>query len=55
MTDSKFKSMADILAAHPLFAGLDPEITDLLGGCARNVHFSDGDHLFKADDPADVF
>lgn len=55
MTDSKFKSMADILAAHPLFAGLDTEITDLLGGCAGNRHFSDGAYLFKADDPADAF
>ncbi len=49
------KSMADILAAHPLFAGLDPEITDLLGGCAGNVHFVDGAYLFKADDPANTF
>ena len=55
MSDSNIKSMADILAAHPLFAGLDPEITDLLGGCAKNVHFSDGDYLFKVDGPADTF
>ncbi len=55
MTDSNIKSMAGILAAHPLFAGLDPEITDLLGGCAKNEHFSDGDYLFKADGPADTF
>lgn len=54
MSDSKIKSMADILAAHPLFAGLDPEITDLLGGCAANVHFSDGQYLFKVDQPADA-
>lgn len=49
------KSMADILAAHPLFAGLDPAITDLLGGCAVNAHFSAGDYLFKAEGPADTF
>ena len=55
MTDSSIKSMADILAAHPLFAGLDPAITDLLGGCAANAHFADGAYLFKADDPADIF
>lgn len=55
MADSKIKSMAEILAAHPLFAGLDPEITDLLGGCAANTHFADGAYLFKADGPADVF
>ncbi|NNG03752.1 MAG: cyclic nucleotide-binding domain-containing protein [Inquilinus sp.] len=55
MADSKFKSMADILAAHPLFAGLDPKITDLLAGCATNAHFLDGTYLFKADGPADTF
>ena len=55
MADSKMKSMADILAAHPLFAGLDKEITDLLGGCATNAHFAPGTHLFKEGEPADVF
>ena len=37
MVDSKIKAMADVLAAHPLFDGLDKEITDLLGGCATNA------------------
>ncbi len=55
MADNKMKSMADILAAHPLFAGLDPDITHLLGGCAANAHFGDGAYLFKADEPADTF
>ena len=55
MTDAAIKSMADILAAHPLFAGLDKGITDLLAGCARNAHFANGDYLFKADGPADTF
>ena len=55
MTDGNIKSMADILAAHPLFKGLDKEITDLLGGCASNAHFSAGTYLFKADEAADVF
>ncbi|MCG8594405.1 MAG: Crp/Fnr family transcriptional regulator [Kiloniellales bacterium] len=55
MADGKIKSMADILAAHPLFEGLDPQITDLLGGCAGNAHFANGAYLFKADQPADAF
>ena len=55
MADNKIKSMAEILAAHPLFAGLDPEITDLLGGCATNAHFADGAYLFKAEEPANTF
>lgn len=55
MAGGKMKSMADILAQHPLFAGLDREIMDLLGGCAKNVHFADGDYLFQVDEPADTF
>lgn len=55
MAEGKIKSIADLLAAHPLFAGLDPAITDLLAGCARNVHFAAGAYLFRADDPADTF
>ena len=55
MADSKIRSMAEILAAHPLFAGLDPEITDLLGGCAANRRFANGAYLFKADEASDVF
>ncbi len=55
MVDTKMKSMGEILADHPLFAGLDPEITNLLGGCAGNVHFTNGAYLLKADDPADTF
>ncbi len=55
MADSKMKSMADILAAHPLFAGLDKEITDLLGGCATNAHFAAGSYLFKEGEAADIF
>lgn len=55
MADHHIKSMAEILAEHPLFAGLGQEITDLLGGCATNAHFADGTYLFKADDAADIF
>ncbi len=55
MADGKMKTMADILAGHPLFAGLAPQITDLLGGCAGNVHFPAGHYLFKEDDRADTF
>ena len=55
MAESKMKSMAEILAEHPLFAGLDPKITKLLGGCGTNRHFSAGSYIFKADGPADIF
>ena len=55
MADSTMKSMADILASHPIFAGLDKQITDLLGGCARNLHFPDAAYLCKEGGAADVF
>ena len=55
MVESIIKSMSDILAAQPLFAGLDPEITELLAGCATNAQFAAGDYLLKADAPADTF
>ncbi|WP_299392810.1 Crp/Fnr family transcriptional regulator [Pelagibius sp.] len=55
MAESKIHSIAEILAAHPCFAGLDPAITDLLGGCASNVHFANGRYLFKAEEAADTF
>ena len=51
MADSSIKQMADILAAHPLFAGLDSKTTDLLAGCAKNEHFADGACLFKGGRP----
>ncbi|MDJ0611601.1 MAG: cyclic nucleotide-binding domain-containing protein [Kiloniellales bacterium] len=55
MADSKMKSMADILAAHPIFAGIDKEITDLLVGCASNLHFPAGSYLGKEGEPANTF
>ena len=54
MADSKMRSMPEILAEHPMFAGLGSEMTDLLAGCARNVHFDAGTYLFKEDEPADT-
>ncbi len=49
------REMADILAAEPLFAGLDRSVIDLLAGCAQNVHLPAGAYLAHCDDPADAF
>ena len=49
------RSLADILAAHPFFDGLDPEYVELIAGCARNVRFAADGVVFAEDDPADVF
>lgn len=54
MVDGRMTPMPEILAGHPLFSGLGNEITDLLAGCARNVHFGSGTYLFKEDEPADL-
>ena len=43
------------LPDHPFFAGLDAETTDLLAGCAVNVHVRAGEFLFRENDPADHF
>jgi CRP-like cAMP-binding protein len=44
-----------MLAEVPLLAGLEPESLELIAGCASNVRFAEGDVLFRAGDPADVF
>ncbi len=47
------RSIADLLRAHPFFAGLDEGTVDLLQGCAINVHFRAGEHLFHEGEHAD--
>ena len=55
MADGGMKQMAEILATHPLFKGLDDKATALLAGCARNEHFRAGSYLFRTDQAADRF
>ena len=49
------KTIAELVAEAPLFADLAPDRLDLLAGCGRNVHFADGEALFREDTPADTF
>jgi len=49
------EGMEGIVSKHPFFAGLDNDTVALLSGCARNVRFDAGDHLFRTDQPADEF
>jgi CRP-like cAMP-binding protein len=49
------KSIADLLADHPFFAGLPPADLALLAGCGENVHFGAGSTIFAEGDPADLF
>jgi CRP/FNR family transcriptional regulator, cyclic AMP receptor protein len=49
------KSIRDLLAEHPFFAGLDPADVDLLAGCGANVRFAAGSRILAEGEPADLF
>jgi len=49
------ESIAELLAEVPFLDGLGPDRLDLLAGCAGNVHFDAGEHLFREGDEADTF
>ena len=43
------------LPDHPFFHGLDVATTELLAGCAVNVHVRTGEFVFREGEPADHF
>jgi CRP-like cAMP-binding protein len=49
------RTIPDLLAEHPFFAGLGVDALSLLAGCAANAHFRPGQYLFRHGDPADHF
>jgi len=49
------RTLAEYLPEHPFFAGLDAAAMELVVGCAQNVHFNEGDVLFRAGTPANTF
>ncbi len=49
------EQLEQIIAAHPLFAGLRPEYARLIGGCAHNVRFEPGQLLLRHGASADEF
>ncbi len=49
------QSLEQELAEIAFFDGIAPEAVSLLAGCARNVHFNDGDRLFSTGDAAQIF
>ena len=49
------QTIAKYLPQHPFFAGLDESVASLVAGCAVNVHFRAGQHLFHEGEPADTF
>ena len=42
-----------IVLAHPLFAGLEEKIGQVVAGCARNHRFNAGEYLGHEGEPAD--
>ena len=42
-----------IVREHSFFAGMRPEYTDLITGCAKNVRFEPGEYLFREGETAD--
>ena len=49
------RTLAEYLPEHPFFAGLDDATMELIVGCAKNVHVSPGELLFRTGEPADTF
>jgi len=49
------KTLDQILAEHPFFAGLEPRYLALVAGCAKNLHFEAGEYLIREGESADQF
>ncbi len=49
------KDVAALLAANPVFAGLDDDSLAFIAGCGWNVHFSAGSMIFRFGEPAESF
>lgn len=49
------ETLERILALHPFFDGLNAEYVKLLVGCASNVRFEAGAHIFRQGEEANQF
>jgi CRP/FNR family cyclic AMP-dependent transcriptional regulator len=49
------KTLDDLVAESPIFAGLDQEHLELIAGCGSNTTFGAGEYLFREGDQADTF
>jgi CRP/FNR family transcriptional regulator, cyclic AMP receptor protein len=47
-------SLAELVSAHPLLAGLPSQAVASIAGCAQNVSFSPGELLLAESDPANT-
>lgn len=51
----KIEGLDRIIRKHPFFQGLDDTPCKLIGGCAQNVRFEEGQYLLREGEPADRF
>jgi len=49
------KSLDELVAESPIFAGLDQPYLELIAGCGQNTGFEAGQYLFHEGDQADTF
>ena len=49
------QTLEPILSEHPFLKGLKPEYLKLIVGCASNVRFNAGQHLFREGEEANQF
>jgi CRP-like cAMP-binding protein len=49
------RTIETLLHDVPIFQGMSDEALELVSGCASNVHFDDGETLFREGDEANVF
>lgn len=49
------RSIGQLLTEHPFFEGLDESTVHLLEDCSHNVHFQQGEYLFREGEAADRF
>jgi CRP/FNR family transcriptional regulator, cyclic AMP receptor protein len=49
------RSIEDLIATMPTFAGLEPKWLELIAGCGLNRTFAAGEHLAREGEVADTF
>ena len=49
------KDLTGVIAQYPLFRGMERSYLELIAGCASNVRFEEGSHIFRIGDRSDRF
>lgn len=51
----EIRGLDRLICEHAFFAGISPDYCELIGGCARNVRFDEGEYLFREGESANEF